>query len=111
MFTFTFTDAVNDFSATRGKSQQTPLPHSGRKSRFLAPLDIPDISGYQLGIESQIVKTRNTENHAINQKIFQIRFVSSLDICKIVILCPGQHHVKAQVWSSKKVSKTQIKAK
>ena len=25
--------------------------------------------------------------------------MSNLDICKIVIVCPGQHHVKAQVWS------------
>ena len=30
--------------------------HSGRKSRFLAPLDISDISGYQLGIGCQFVK-------------------------------------------------------
>ena len=78
----------------------TPPPHSGRKSRFLAPLDIPDISGYQLGIGSQFVKAHNNENPATNQKIFQIRFVSTLDICKIVIVCPGQHHVNAQVWSS-----------
>ena len=34
-----------------------------------------------------------------DQKIFQIRFVSNLDICKIVNECPGQHHVKAQVWN------------
>ena len=69
--------------------------HSGRKSRFLAPLDIPDISGYQLGIGCQFVKAFNDENPARNQKIFQIRFVSNLDICKIVIV--RQHHVKAQV--------------
>ena len=42
-----------------------PLPpHSGRKSRFLAPLDIPDISGYQLGIGCQFVKAANNEDPA-----------------------------------------------
>ena len=45
-------------------------PHSGRKSRFLAPQDIPDISGYQLGIGCQFVKANNNKNHATNQKIF-----------------------------------------
>ena len=32
-------------------------PHSGRKSPFSAPLDNPDVSGYQLGIGCQLVKT------------------------------------------------------
>ena len=65
--------------------------------RLLAPLDIPDISGYQLEIGCQFVKECSDEHPIKNQKIFQIRFVSNLDICKIVIVCPGQHHVKAQV--------------
>ena len=73
--------------------------HSGRKSQFLAPQDIPDISGYQLGIGCQFVKEHIDENPGPDQKIFQIRFVSNLDICKIVNECPRQHHVKAQVWS------------
>ena len=30
--------------------------HYGPKSRLSAPLDIPDISGYQLGIGGQFVK-------------------------------------------------------
>ena len=77
----------------------------------MAPLDIPDISGCQLGIGCQFVKTYNNENPATNKKIFQIRFVSDLDICEIVIVCPGQYHVKAQVWSFENLSKTQIKAK
>ena len=81
------------------------------KSRFLAPLDITDISGYQLGIGCQFVQAHNNGNPATNKKIFQIRFVSNLDICKIVIVCPGQHHVKTQVWNFEIVSKTQIKAK
>ena len=92
---------VSDFSGLL-------LLHSGRKLRFLAPLDI---SGYQVGTGCQFVKAFNDENPARNQKIFQIRFVSNLDICKIVIVCPEQHHVNAQVWSLEKVSKTQIKAK
>ena len=33
-----------------------PPRHYGWKSHFLAPLDIPDISGYQLGIGCQCVK-------------------------------------------------------
>ena len=76
--------------------------HYGQKSRFLPPLDIPDISGYQLGIGCQFVKAHIKEIPGPGQKIFQIRFVSNLDICKIVNECPGQHHVKAQVWSSEK---------
>ena len=43
--------------------------HYGRKSRFLAPLDIPDISGYQLGIRCQFVEAYNNENPVTNQKI------------------------------------------
>ena len=80
---------------------------SGPKSLILAPQDIPDISGYQLGFGCQCVKAYNNENHVINQKILQIRFVSNLDICKIVIVCPGQHHVKAQVWSFENVREKQ----
>ena len=75
--------------------------HYGRKSRFLAPLDIPDISGYQLGIRCQFVEAYNNENPVTNC------FVSNLDICKIVIVCPGQHHVKAQVWSFENVREKQ----
>ena len=82
-------------------------PHIGPKSLILAPQDIPDISRYQLGFECQCVKAYNNENPAINQKILQIRFVSKLDICKIVIVCPGQHHVKAQVWSFENVREKQ----
>ena len=78
---------VSDFSGLL-------LLHSGRKLRFLAPLDN---SCYQLGIGCQFVKAFNDENPARNQKIFQIRFVSNLDICNIVIVCPGHHYVKAQV--------------
>ena len=81
--------------------------HNGRKSLILASQDIPDISGYQLGFGCQCVKAYNNENHVINQKILQIRFVSNLDICKIVIVCPGQHHVKAQVWSFENVREKQ----
>ena len=73
------------------------MAHYGRKLQFLAPQDIPDISGYQLGIGCQFVKAHI--NEIPDQKIFQICFVSNLDICKIVNECPGQHHVKAQVWS------------
>ena len=43
--------------------------HSGRKSRFLAPLDIPDISGYQLGYGCQCVKAYSNENPVTHQKI------------------------------------------
>ena len=46
-----------------------PPPHSGRKSRILAPLDIPDISGYQLRIGSQFVKAHNIENPGTNEDI------------------------------------------
>ena len=81
--------------------------HIGPKSLILAPQDIPDISGYQLGFGCQCVKAYNNENHVTNQKILQIRFVSNLDICKIVIVCPGQHHVKAQVWSFENVREKQ----
>ena len=73
--------------------------HSGRKSQFLAPQDIPDISGYQLGIGCQFVKEHIDENPGPDQKIFQIRFVSNFDICKIVNECPGQYHVKAKACS------------
>ena len=46
-----------------------PPPHSGRKSRILAPQDIPDISGYQLEIGCQCVKAYDSENPVTNQKI------------------------------------------
>ena len=46
-----------------------PPPHSGRKSRILAPEDIPDISGYHLGFGRRFVKAYNTENPVTNQKI------------------------------------------
>ena len=83
--------------------------HSGRKSRFLAPLDIPDISGYQLRNGYQFVKEYSSGIPGTNEKILQIRFVSNLDICKIVIVCPGQHHVKAQVWRIENVREKQKK--
>ena len=43
--------------------------HNGPKSLILAPQDIPDISGYQLGFGCQCVKAYNNENPVINQKI------------------------------------------
>ena len=43
--------------------------HSGPKSLILAPQDIPDISGHQLGFGCQCVKAYNNENHVTNQKI------------------------------------------
>ena len=98
----TFQKRFSGFCPLRGYP-----PHNGPKSLILAPQDIPDISGYQLGFGCQCVKAYNNENHVINQKILQIRFVSNLDICKIVIVCPGQHHVKAQVWSFENVREKQ----
>ena len=44
-------------------------PHNGPKSLILAPQDIPDISGYQLGFGCQCVKAYNNENTVRNQKI------------------------------------------
>ena len=46
-----------------------PSPHIGPKSLILAPQDIPDISGYQLGFGRRFVKAYNTENPVTNQKI------------------------------------------
>ena len=46
-----------------------PTGHIGPKSLILAPQDIPDISGYQLGFGCQCVKAYNNENPVINQKI------------------------------------------
>ena len=46
-----------------------PPPHIGPKSLILAPQDIPDISGYQLGFGCQCVKAYNNENPVTNQKI------------------------------------------
>ena len=89
------------------KTQQDQALHIWPKSLILAPQDIPDISGYQLGIGCQFVKTHINEIPDPDQKIFQIRFVSNLDICKIVNECPGQHHVKAQVWSFENVREKQ----
>ena len=43
--------------------------HIGPKSLILVPQDIPDISGYQLGIGCQFVKAYNNENPVTNQKI------------------------------------------
>ena len=60
---------------------------------------ISGISGNQVGIGCQFVKTYNTEIPGIQQHIFKIRFVSNIDIYQIAIACPGQHHIKAQVWS------------
>ena len=50
------------------KILMTP-PHIGPKSLILAPQDIPDISGYQLGFACQCVKAYNNENPVTNQKI------------------------------------------
>ena len=73
--------------------------HSGRQSQFLASQEIPDISGHQLGIRCQFFKAIINEIPGPDQKIFQIRFVSNFDICKIVNECPGQYHVKAKACS------------
>ena len=73
----------------------SPTPSLWAKIAISAPLDIPDISGYQLAIECQSVKAYNKENPVTNQEILYIRFVSNLNIYKIAIVCPGQHHVKA----------------
>ena len=43
--------------------------HNGPKSLILAPQDIPDISGYQLGFGRRFVKAYNTENPVTSQKI------------------------------------------
>ena len=45
------------------------IMHNGPQSLILAPQDIPDISGYQLGFGRQFVKAYNTENPVTNQKI------------------------------------------
>ena len=45
------------------------IMHNGPKSLILAPQDIPDISGYQLGFGYQCVKAYNNENPVTNQKI------------------------------------------
>ena len=54
-----------------GMSGQTTTitPHIGPKSLILAPQDIPDISGYQLGFGCQCVRAYNNENPVRNQKI------------------------------------------
>ena len=43
--------------------------HNGRISRFLAPQDIPDFSGYQLGIGCHFDRACNSENPVPSQKI------------------------------------------
>ena len=43
--------------------------HIGPKSLILAPQDILDISGYQLGFGCQCVKAYNNENPVTNQNI------------------------------------------
>ena len=43
--------------------------HNGPKSLILAPQDIHDISGYQMGFGCQCVKAYNNENPLIHQKI------------------------------------------
>ena len=43
--------------------------HNGRKSLILAPQEIPDISGYQLGFGHRFFKAYITENPVTNQKI------------------------------------------
>ena len=43
--------------------------HNGPKLLILAPQDIPDISGYQLGFGCQCVKAYITENPVTDQKI------------------------------------------
>ena len=78
----------------------------GQNSRLSPPLYIPDISGYQLRIGCQFVKAYKTEIPGTIQQIVQIRFVSNLYKYKIVIACPGQHHVKGQVWSFESVNET-----
>ena len=45
------------------------IMHNGPKSLILAPQDIPDISGYQLGFGRRFVRAFNTENSETNQKI------------------------------------------
>ena len=45
------------------------VAHIGPKSLILAPQDIPNISGYQLGFGRQFVKAYNTENPVTSQKI------------------------------------------
>ena len=46
-----------------------PSPHIGPKSLILAPQDIPDISGYQLGFGCECAKAYDNENPVTNQKI------------------------------------------
>ena len=43
--------------------------HNGPKSLILAPRDIPDISGYQLGIGCQCVEAYNNKNPVTDQNI------------------------------------------
>ena len=45
------------------------IMHNGPKSLILAPQDIPDISGYQLGFGYQCVKAYNNENPVKNQNM------------------------------------------
>ena len=43
--------------------------HNGPKLLILAPQDIPNIPGHQLGFGCQCVKAYNNENPVTNQKI------------------------------------------
>ena len=61
-------EAVKNVLADFVRYGGTP-PHNGRKSLILAPQEIPDISGYQLGFGRRCVKAYNTENPVTNQKI------------------------------------------
>ena len=63
---------MSDFRPLWGGTPLTELgvpPHIGPKSLILAPQDIPDISGYQLGFGRRFVKAYNTENPVTSQKI------------------------------------------
>ena len=56
-------------TSTMSSGKERKASHIGPKSLILAPQDIPDISGYQLGFGCQCVKAYNNENPVTNQKI------------------------------------------
>ena len=62
-----FQNYVGKFTQSFGNRGHPP--HNGRKSLILAPQEIPDISGYQLGFGCRFVKAYITENPVTNQKI------------------------------------------
>ena len=67
---FEYGKSFHNKSISKRIGTLTPLPmHNGPKSLILAPQDIPDISGYQLGFGCQCVKTYINENPVTNQKI------------------------------------------